>query len=151
MKKSKKAHLVTIEDASHGFTEKDTLQQAMNETSDYFSEVFRNSSKATPVALKKATYQKLYEGQFLTDFSHGPITKGTINRNEVVKDIEFLNERMKELNIAIRFDAIKVENQLENGACSVIGLEFARQAIKNFEKDSFVKDMVDFVNQLVDH
>lgn len=98
----------------------------------------------------KGVYQDYYKNSFLSDFNHGPLTKGDINISSVKKIINQLNEKCSEDNSNISFDSEKIEKSLEGGSCSAIALRIAEVAISLMEKlDMTLKeDQMQLVNKI---
>lgn len=74
----------------------------------------------------KEAFQAAYQEQFLATFSHGPLTKGEIDREKAMSIIQLLNSSKTE---GIFFDIHRLETVLEGGSCSALALLVAEVAL----------------------
>lgn len=97
----------------------------------------------------KEAFQAAYQEQFLTPFSHGPLTKGDIDREKATNIIQLLNSAK---TAGIFFDVHRLETVLEGGACSAIALQVAEVALHSLlggdDEKTLTEKVVVFVKAL---
>lgn len=77
----------------------------------------------------KVVYQNYYSSNLVSDFNHGPLTKGDIDISHVEKMIKQLNEIASQTTKNIFFDVKKIVKSLEGGSCSAIAFSIAKTAL----------------------
>lgn len=81
---------------------------------------------------KKEVYQSHYKSELISDFLHGPMTKGAIDSTFAFEIIDSLNSKNE--GSPIHFDKKRLEKELSGGACSAIAFRVAGVAIESLEK-----------------
>lgn len=93
----------------------------------------------------KEAYRQYYAEKFITDYNHGPLTKGDIDPVDAKNMIALLNNRAKVSVTGVFFDEIRLENEVEGGSCSAIALKVAKLAVDLF--NSLDVEAEDFCDQ----